>query len=162
MKHIMQTILIGVCVVGILMPFYHVTQAIVPIEVLKQQNTIERNLHSLGAPPKYIRPISSAIHMASQQTGVKHQFITALMYTESTYNPNAKSPLNYYGLMQIPWKIKYIDANVLIGVHIYQEKLIEAKGDIRKAISLYKGFGKRIKDGYPFADKVIRIYKQLG
>lgn len=172
MKSISQFLLIGMIVIGIVFPYYKITNRLIPIAFVKKDSAIEKNLHSLGAPPKHIKEISSAISMASKQTGISHQMITSLMFTESRFNPNAKSCLGYRGLMQIPYNVKYIDANVLIGTRIFKDKLEldVVNGDMKRAIIAYKGWPlvakskkdeKEVKEGQHEADKVIKVYRKL-
>lgn len=160
-KNILQKFTIGACLLVLLYPFYDVTQKIIPLKLVKQESVIEKNLATLGAPTKHREEISKAIDMASKQTGVPHQMITALMCTESRFDPEATSSLNYQGLMQIPWKIKYIDANVLIGTRIFVDKLAYTKGNVRNAIIIYKGWKVQDKKGQFNADKVLQIRSQL-
>lgn len=162
MKNIVQTIFIIICLMLFMYPFYTVAERIIPLRIVKQTNTIERNLKELGAEPVHIKKISNAIQVASEQTGISHQMITALMYTESRFKPAAVSTIpKYKGLMQIPYDIKYVDANVLIGARILQDHIKYADGNVRKAICNYKGWQYSSPKGRAQADKVLKIYKNL-
>jgi soluble lytic murein transglycosylase-like protein len=83
------------------------------------------------------------------------------MYTESSGNPKAVSKSGYKGLMQIPFSIFYSDANILIGAHIFNEKLKQTKGNVIKAIVLYKGYPINSSRGIIQAGKVLALYNRL-
>lgn len=102
-----------------------------------------------------------SILMSSQQTAISGETILALMWTESSLKSQAVSSKNYQGLMQIPWKIPFQNAHVLIGAEILKEKLALTKGDIRSAITLYKGWPVGSERGKHEADKVLILAKKL-
>ena len=102
-----------------------------------------------------------AVGVASKQTGLSETFISALMFTESNFNPKAVSSKNYQGLMQIPHKVHYEDANCIIGSKIFLEKLKITKGDYKKAIILYKGWSISDPEGHRQAQKVMDLAVRL-
>lgn len=163
MEKIIKGIVIGMAIGSIMVPYHNMTCTVIPIQlqILKPETITAQNLRRLGAPEKHINDISSAIVMASKQTGLSPNLIIALMYTESTFDHKAVSSLNYRGLMQIPYDVRYIDANVLIGARIFKDKLKIANGDVRKAICFYKGWQYSDAKGRKQADKVIKIYNKL-
>jgi soluble lytic murein transglycosylase-like protein len=112
----------------------------------------------LGDPGK---KILDAVVVSARQTGLSEAFIIALMYTESSFNTEAVSSMHYQGLMQIPQKVAYPDANTLIGSRIFLEKLKITKGDYRKALCLYKGWPIDHSEGKRQADKVIKLALKL-
>jgi len=105
--------------------------------------------------------ILAAVAAAAQQTGLSQELLLSLMYSESSFKPNAVSSKQYQGLMQIPWKIPYQDVNVLIGAKIFTEKLKQTNGDYRKAVTLYKGWAIDHPEGRRQADKVIVLARKL-
>ena len=105
--------------------------------------------------------ILQAVSLASRQTNLSQEFILSLMYTESAFDPSAVSSKNYQGLMQIPWKIHYEDANALIGARIFLEKLKITNGDYKKAIIIYKGWTIDHPEGKKRADIVIALARKL-
>ncbi len=105
--------------------------------------------------------IYTGVSIASSQTGLSKELLLALMYTESSFNKKAVSNKNYQGLMQIPWRILHEDVNILIGAKILLEKLVLTKGDLLKAIILYKGYSLSSGRGREQADKVIQLTRKL-
>ena len=101
--------------------------------------------------------IIKAAQIAGEQTGLSKPFLLCLMWSESSFKPNAVSSRNYRGLMQVPYSVYYEDANVLIGARIFMEKLKITKGDYRKALVLYKGWSLGDPKGLAQADKVINL-----
>ena len=97
----------------------------------------------------------------SREEGMPPTLIAALIFTESSFRPNATSSKNYHGLTQIPWHIPYQDINIRLGVRILKEKLHLTDNDLQKAIQLYKGYKLDDPRGKQQAQKVIRIMKQL-
>lgn len=130
---------------------------IVPVS-LQNHNLTLMKLQTLGIDSK---EIARSIDLASQQSGISQSFLIALMYTESTGNPKAVSSLNYNGLMQIPWPVYYADANMLIGAHIFNEKMRIANRNVEKAILLYKGYPIGSERGLQQARKVLKLYDKL-
>ena len=63
--------------------------------------------------------------------------------------------------MQIPFAVYYADANMLIGAHIFNEKMVQAKGDVVKALCLYKGYPLGSERGIQQARKVLALYHRL-
>ena len=130
---------------------------IVPVS-LQNYNLTLTKLQTLGIDSK---EIARSIDLASQQSGISQSFLIALMYTESTGNPKAVSGLNYRGLMQIPWPVYYTDANMIIGAHIFNEKMRIANRNVEKALCLYKGYPIGSERGLQQARKVLKLYDKL-
>ena len=63
--------------------------------------------------------------------------------------------------MQIPHAVYYPDANIIIGAHIFNEKMRIANGNLKKAICLYKGYDYDTAYGRGKAELVITLYKKL-
>lgn len=128
--------------------------------VLKQNESIVTltKLRTLGINSK---EIAQSVDLASVQSGISQNFLIALMFTESAGNKRAISSLNYKGLMQIPYPVYYADANMLIGAHIFNEKMKIANRDVEKALCLYKGYPIGSKRGLQQARKVLRLCQKL-
>lgn len=133
----------------------HPVAAIVQVENQLRMASIKVGLGDPG------ENISKAISIAAKQTGLSQQFILSLMYSESSFQKKAVSSKNYQGLMQIPQKVHYEDANTLIGARIFVEKLKITGGDYRAAVIIYKGFSLNDAEGKKQADKVIALAKKL-
>ena len=130
---------------------------IIPI-IIQNHNATLAKLQMLGVNSK---EIAHSIDLASQQSGISQNFLIALMYTESTGNPKAVSNLNYKGLMQIPWPVYYTDANMIIGAHIFNEKMRITNRNVEKALCLYKGYPLNSEKGLQQARKVLKLYDKL-
>jgi soluble lytic murein transglycosylase-like protein len=135
--------------------------------IVSQQVVCKQSIHPLrqaaikvgiGDPGK---AVIDAVDLTNRQTGLSKELLLALIWTESSFNPRAVSSLNYHGLLQIPQKVYYGDANCLIGARILQEKLKLAKGDYHKAIVMYKGYPIDGLRGKYQANKVMRIARLL-
>lgn len=131
---------------------------IIPVKLWQNENTTLIKLQSLGIDSE---KIALGIDMASKQTGLSPEFLIALMFTESRGKEKAVSNMGYKGLMQIPYPIYYSDANILIGAHIFNEKMKIVNNDMRKALCLYKGYPINSERGIQQANKVIKIYAKL-
>ncbi len=114
--------------------------------------------NGLGDPGE---KILTAVAIASKQTGISQELLLSLMYSESSFNVKAVSSKNYQGLMQIPQKVHYEDANTLIGAKILIEKLAIAKGDMKTALILYKGWKVSDSKGQQKANSVLALAKKL-
>lgn len=78
--------------------------------------------------------VAESIWKASIIEKVDPYLIASLIYTESSFDPEAVSPKNYHGLAQIPYRIPYIEANILIGIKILKEKIQIAEKRLGKKI----------------------------
>jgi soluble lytic murein transglycosylase-like protein len=129
--------------------------------------TVDQEIVSLGdaalkaGMERPSQKIIKATQIAGEQTGLSKPFLLCLMWSESSFKPNAVSSRNYRGLMQVPsyayCNIFQEDINVLIGARIFMEKLKITKGDYRKALVLYKGWSLGDPKGLAQADKVIDL-----
>lgn len=137
----MKTLIItamGLCLL-LSMQSYHVIQ---PVQIVQKQseNPVQRLLKELGCPKEKLEKITKAVELASNETNLSPFLIGILLFTESGFDPFARSPKNYHGLMQTPTATnKFMDVDVLHGARILQEKLKISKGDLFLALSLYKG-----------------------
>jgi len=120
-----------------------------------------RILTVAGAPEKRIPELSNAIVMVSRAKDVSPAFIIALIKTESTFDKNAKSPKGYKGEMQTPWSCEFSDTNISYGVNIYLDKLKMAKGDMLRALAMYKGGNTPPPAAWTQAQHTYNLYKQL-
>jgi hypothetical protein len=117
-----------------------VTQRDRSLDVYKD---IERKLRQLKTPKNKIPEISHAIKLASTESGIGHNWILAIMYTEAPeFKYNTTSSKGYKGLMGTPGNKttgEYPDVDTLHGIHILEEKLAETNGNMMDALTLYKG-----------------------
>jgi len=146
--------------------FHLADKIIIPINMniaVMEDTTISKNLERLGAPKERINELSSAIRLASRETNINENLILALMYTESSFNPNARSYGNggkYKGLMQTPTaSFIYADVDALHGARILKDKLRITDGRLLDALALYKGG--RNKVAYRQAQETLNLYKLL-
>lgn len=135
-----------------------------PIDV--QDNQLNRKiiecLSHVGIIGSHAKSVAEGIKIASNQHSLSPEFIIALIYTESTFNKYAKSSKDYKGYMQIPYSLYEPTENIMIGSRLMREKLTIAKGDILKAICLYKGWGLNPPpEGIKQAKKVLVLYHKL-
>jgi hypothetical protein len=133
---------------------------VVPISIADQKTVTMVKLQSIGVTSN-VQQIAKAVEVASKQSGLSTDFLIALMWTESSGKLKAKSVSGYSGLMQIPFKVHYADANMIIGAHIFNEKLKQSKGDVIKAICLYKGYEINSSRGVMQANKVLALRNRL-
>jgi len=154
----LRIIILFITVVTVLATSLQQMQMIVPIEVLQKKNVTELKLQSMGEQSKNL---AKAIDLAAKQSGLSSEFLIALAFTESTFKKNVISCKGYKGLMQIPHAVFYPDANMLIGAHIFNEKMQIAKGNLTKAICLYKGYAYENPRGRMQAEKVLSLYRKL-
>jgi len=138
--------------------------SVIPINLsVKEDNNLTRNLERLGAPREKIEELSKAIRLASNVTQLSENLILALMFTESSFNYNARSYGNggkYKGLMQTPSAtFIYVDVDVLHGARILKDKLRIAKGNLPLALALYKGGNNSAAKHY--ANETLKLFKIL-
>lgn len=133
---------------------------VVPVRIVEQKTVTVAQLRSIGVNSD-INKIATAVEIASKQSGLSPEFLIALMYTESSGNLKAVSKSGYKGLMQIPHSVYQADANVLIGAHIFKEKLKLANNNLILALCLYKGYGGTTERGVQQARKVIALRDRL-
>lgn len=79
------------------------------------------------------------IYRTANATGYDPVFLAVLIYTESSFNSEAISNKGYKSLTQTPEALDKGLLNILRGVQIFEEKMKYAKGDVYKAVALYKG-----------------------
>ena len=125
---------------------------------------IEKDLITLEAPKDKIPELTKAILVSYKQTGLNCKLITALMKSESNFDehaigPRNRTPRKYKGILQTPTASSFVDVDTLHGVRILQQKLQETKGDLQKALALYKGGNNPA--AHKQARHVISLYVQL-
>lgn len=153
---ILKSIVFMLLLLGILFVVQAQGKMIIPIT--KNHNQTLTKLQALGINSE---EIARSIDLASGQSGISQNFLIALMYTESTGNRKAISNMGYKGLMQIPWPIYYTDANMIIGAHIFNEKMRIANRNVEVALCLYKGYPIGSDRGLQQARKVLRLSEKL-
>jgi len=132
-----------------------------PISIQNDTKIIE-SLNYVGVHGKHATEIAKGIKIASEQHNLTPEFIIALIFTESTFNKYAKSSKDYEGYMQIPFALYEPTENIMIGSRIMREKLTITKGNVLKAICLYKGWGHNPpEEGIRQAEKVLKLYDKL-
>lgn len=134
-----------------------ITPLLIEPKVGDKNPTLEK-LKSMGIDSEVI---AQAVDLASRQSGLSTEFLMALMYTESEGKVMAVSCKGYKGLMQIPYRAYYPDANMLIGAHIFNEKMKEAHHNVEKALCLYKGYPIGSERGEMKARQVLRLRDRL-
>lgn len=160
MKHTLETVSMMFLMIVLMFQFHMFNKMLIPIAMVND-NMMELKLINLGAPKNKVKPLAVAIRIASIQTDISSNLLIALMYTESSFDQQARSNKNYKGYMQIPHDVWYADANVLIGARILKEKLSVTGGDLIKALCLYKGWKTNDKRGLYEANKVIKLYQSM-
>jgi hypothetical protein len=168
MKKAIITVTQFACVVFLISTYNGLIESLpVPIKLAKENPVvmeIKKDLTNLGASQKKIPEFANAIYTSHQATGINPKLITALMKTESNFNKDALGPQNrtsirYKGLMQTPSMSGFVDADVLHGVRILEQKLKSTNYDVRKALALYKGGDNDV--GRKQADTVLALYHKL-
>ncbi len=122
-------------------------------------NKLEEALKRLQAPEEKIQILSKSIMIASNATNIDAVLLAVLMKTESEFNPKAISSKGYKGLMQTPRAtFIYPEVDTLHGAMILRDKLTETKGDMPKALALYKGGNNPLARKY--ARDVLDLYNK--
>ena len=96
--------------------------------------------------------IAYQLVIQSDAVGIPYEIIAAIACVESHYDPAAIGPCGEIGLMQI-YTMKcrgmnfdkeglfFIDYNIMCGICIFVEKLVQSDGNLLKAIEKYNGSG---------------------
>ena len=160
MKYLLSIILF----MGIVIQTANLSSIIHPVALVPQKTNPLRQAAiktGLGDPGE---KILDAVSLANRQTGLSEPLLLSLMYSESSFKPQAVSRKSYQGLMQIPRSREPMhrdeDVNTLIGAKILVEKLKITDGDYRKAITIYKGWAVDHPEGKRQADKVILLWHE--
>ena len=109
------------------------------VEANSQPDLIRSTLLYLGCPGSKTLSISHGIRTAENRTGINGILIACLIYTESNFRTDAVSKSGYRGLLQTPTATKIPLIDICHGVDILREKLHLTKGDMFRALTLYKG-----------------------
>ena len=129
-----------------------------PKQELKKDSVEEALVH-LGAPRSNVKNLAHAIRLTSDEIKVSPLLLCALMKTESEFDPKAKSPAGYKGVMQTPTATGYINVDTLHGGEKLREKIKASKGDMETALAFYKGKGG--VESHKYARQVLKIYGDL-
>jgi soluble lytic murein transglycosylase-like protein len=105
--------------------------------------------------------LAGPIIFASQTFEISHDLIIAIISTESSFIKYAKSCKGYHGYMQIPHRIYEPYQNIEIGTKILKQKIIRANGNLRHAISFYKGYKLSSQKGNRVVKKTLGIYQKM-
>jgi len=122
---------------------------------------IEQCLERVGVPEGRTERIAEGVRLAANHHDLSPEFLIALAFTESSFKERAISSKNYKGYLQIPHALWEPAENFLVGARIMKEKLEMARGNVRKAIILYKGWPVDSPRGIYEANKVLRLYNRL-
>jgi soluble lytic murein transglycosylase-like protein len=157
--------IILVLLTGTILFQYHTSYyLIIPIKTNlvrnDEQTPIQKKLAYLNVPKDMWFEIERAVKFTTCPT-INENVLISLIYSESGFKKKARSTKNYLGLMQIPYPIYTVDANITTGISILKEKLEITNGDIKEAIVLYKGYKNDRQRGLQKADEVIRTSTQL-
>lgn len=108
--------------------------------------------------PKYTK---SGI-LAANVAGVDPVLLMCLYWTESRFSLTAKSSMGFKSIAQTPSATGFVEADMMHGANILQEKMRIADGNLHKAICFYKG-SKYNKNsvGYKQASEVIALYNTV-
>ncbi len=116
----------------------------VPIKINEDRGRTETRiaLEILGAPKQHLENLTNGVYAASVATGIDPILIASIIPKESEFKPKARSHLGYKGLMQTPHAFQTWDmaaADIMAGSLVLKDKFRAAKGDLQKAMALYKG-----------------------
>lgn len=126
------------------------------IKEREKENIVEFLNKELGIPFK----IANSIVKISYMENMDPFLITSLIYTESSFNPRAKSKLGYYGLMQVKPKIDCIETNIFYGIKILKEK-ISIYNNLETAIIKYKGYDVNSQKGKLEKERLFLFYSNI-
>lgn len=123
--------------------FYVVYKFVQPVtasvKVDSQSDLIRSTLLYLGCPGSKTLSISHGIRTAENRTGINSSLIACLIYTESNFRTDAVSKRGYRGLLQTPTATGIPLIDICHGADILREKLHLTKGNMFRALTLYKG-----------------------
>jgi len=111
------------------------------------------------APQERLVTLTRSCYYAGLATNLDPVLIATIISPESEYKINAQSKKGYKSLMQTKeaiMKWEFAEANVMAGACDLRSKLIDSKGNMRLAMSRYKGGTSR--EARNIADKQLRIY----
>ena len=158
-------LLIGFLLFLISSNIVNINGMIVPVNLVRESEItnkcfISKNLKFLGVSDNKVEKLKEAILIASNATSIKEELIIALVKTESEFINNAVSSKNYKGLMQTPTAtFIYSDVDILHGTRILEDKLRITKGNLLKALTLYKGGNNN--QARKYAKQTLTLYKKL-
>jgi len=139
-------------------------EAPAPVEV----RTIEARPQPRGAGPQVPEGIARWVHSACRRHGISPSLAAAVMYVESRFQPDARSPKGALGLMQVMRttasrygvhsEAQLLDpqTNIEVGVRYLRDLLQMFPGRVDLAVAAYNaGEGAVVKHGYrvpPYAE----------
>lgn len=141
----------------------------IPIRIESKQSIdmirTKKALIYLNAPTNKIDILSESIVHGASIVKVDPVLIAVLMSTESNFKPNAKSSMDYRGLMQTRTSTGLPATDTMHGCETLREKLQIANNDITTALTYYKGSNYLVKNkkkskGYQQALEVLANYKK--
>lgn len=111
------------------------TTIITPVTIIDIHSKIVNDLQANYGITKKMAEAIYKVHIISEYSP---DFIAKLILSESSFNPDAKSPKGYKGILQTPTKTGYLKTDILHGIEILQSKFKQHKDPI-DAIAAYKG-----------------------
>lgn len=124
----------------------------------------------LGCPEEKLNRYTLSCVLGAQVAKVDPVLIACLMWTESRFNPTARSSMGYKGVMQTPTSTGYVEADTMHGCNKLRDHLQMADGVMVRALTNYKGSkkmmilknGKMVKsEGYKQALEVLELYHNM-
>lgn len=159
-KQLMVLIFLISLTIGGIIPYQPIVYADEKYVEITSEEKIIRSLKFLEVPENKHRMLVRCVKVATSLTGFDEELIIALMSTESEFNPRARSPKNYKGLMQTPKAtFKYPEVDTLYGAMILEDKYNETNGNLLKALALYKGGNNPVARRY--ARQTYSLYRKL-
>ncbi len=133
---------------------YKFMSVVVPIEIQDQkQIQVQQLINKFHISSK----LANDFYDIGKDNHLDPVLLCSIAQTESSFRLDAVSPKDYKGILQTPVAtMKWADVDILIGVKILKDKLIFSKGDLLKAIQLYKGGDN--PEALKEAKEVLRIY----
>jgi len=122
-----------------------------------------------------MKRIVAAVNKYGKQYDLDPLLILALIQTESSFNPNAKSYVNCRGLMQISYqyapewgidrsRLYEIEYNIQHGTRILRTHFIKYMGNLYDGLRAYNygvnGAKSSSSNGKGYADKIMKYYKK--
>jgi soluble lytic murein transglycosylase-like protein len=118
----------------------------------------QENVYRMQAP-EFSR-ITGSVFTLSRKHGFNPYLVMAVIFVESRFNRHAVSKAGACGLMQVNYlvwkdelnidrrKLTQVDYNIELGLTILKGYLLETKGDIIKALTLYNNGYKSANSSY--------------
>jgi len=118
---------------------------------------------NLSKSNNYVKEVSFSIKVASEVTNIDDKLLTSIAYYESKMDKNAKSSAGYKGIMQATKHDVYEFAiiDIMRGAKKLEDWIKYRNNNLRYALASYNGGTNPPKQSYDYADKVIKLAKNL-